>query len=159
LCPVRASINRDMNSSVVSSSPNAIDVQRRRCNAINYAALRWLGCLLIAILAHARGYFKRRSREVRRYLLPALTSVQRLPQCVGAKIKNMWIDGREDNRFRAHYAEISSAKRLRHNVLRLASATVIACKLAAINGVRVEGIGHHIAILFRRHRMPFAHGN
>ena len=51
------------------------------------------------------------------------------------------------------------AQRHRHDVLRLAGAAVVARELAAIDDVGIERIGHHVAVLFRRHRMPVAKGD
>ena len=84
-----------MNQAIVGAGPNQIDVQRRRRHRIDHAALRRLCGRLRAILADALRHFERLARQVGTNLIPVSPAVFRLPQRVGGKVKNMWIDRRE----------------------------------------------------------------
>ena len=71
----------------------------------------------------------------------------------------MRIDGRKYDGLGAHDTEVGSAKRQRHDVLRLRSAAVVAGQLAAVHDVGIERVGRDVAVLFGGHRMPIAEGD
>src|ERR1051326_1848350 len=144
-----------MDSAIVGGGPNAVNGQRRRSNGVNHAALCWLGRLFSAILADAGRNFKRRTREVRRNLLPTLAAVHRLPQSISGEIKNVRVLRREDDWLSAQDAVIRPAESLGRNVLRLISAAVIARELTAIDDIGIERIRDAITVFFRRNGMPF----
>ncbi len=71
----------------------------------------------------------------------------------------MRVERRKDDWLGPYHAEVRSWDRDRHHVLPLRRAPVIARQFAAKDDVRIERIGHDVAILFGRHRMPIAKGD
>src|SRR5664279_582644 len=99
-------------------------------------------------------HFPGLTSEVRADLLPTLSAVTGSPQSVRREVEKMRIKRRKHNRLGSYYAEVRPWYRHRHYVLPLCRAPVIARQLAAEDNVGIEGIGHSIAVLFRRHGMP-----
>src|SRR5260370_16786413 len=78
--PRLATVGRQMNQAIVGASPDAIDVQRRGRDGIDYAALNSFRGFFRAKLANARGRVKRLPREIRTDLLPPSAPLPPLPQ-------------------------------------------------------------------------------
>src|SRR5256885_1403556 len=119
-----------MNQPVIRSSPDAIDLQWRRRDRVDDAALCCLRRLLRSILAHTRRNLKSFARQVGTYLLPTLPAVSGLPQTIRSEVENVRVNGREDYRLCAKHSEICGAKRSWKNVLRLPRAPIITRGLA-----------------------------
>src|ERR1035441_4577137 len=151
-----AAIGGQPDQAIVRTRPDAVDVERRRRDRIDYSALLRLGRRVAAKDAHGSGYFPDLASEVRTDLLPTLSAVAGSTQSVRREVEKMLIDWREHNWLSANHAKIRSGDQLRNHVLRLCRAPVVARQLAAEHNVGVERIGHDIAVLFRRHRMPIA---
>ena len=151
-----AAVGSEPDQSVVGARPDAIDVERRRRQRINHAALLGLRRGLIAEDAHRGWHVKGLAREVRADLLPTLSAVARGPEGVRGKVHQVRIERREDNRLGADDAKFRAAQRHRHDVLRLRCAAIVARQLAAVDDVGIERIGNNVAVFFRCHRMPVA---
>src|ERR1039458_1594355 len=124
-----AAIGGQPDQAIVRTRPDAVDVERRRRDRIDYSALLRLGRRVAAKDADGCGQFPDFASEVRTDLLPTLSAVAGGPQCVRREVEKMWINWREHNWLGANHAEVRSGDQLRNHVLRLCRAPVIATQL------------------------------
>ena len=147
---------RQMNQAIVGARPDPIQIERRRRDRVNHAALRRLRGRLRLYFPTVAGTSKVLRVRSGLILLPILSAVARFPKRVGGEEKNVRINRREDHRLGPHHAKIRRAKRFRQNVLGLAGAAIVTRQLAAVDDVRIERIGRDVAVFFRGDRMPVA---
>src|SRR5690242_9980717 len=85
-----------------------------------------------------------------------IPKIARLPEGVSSEKKQMRIEWRKDNGFRAQHPKIFRLHRYRKNVLRLTSAPIKSGQFSADDDVRIERIGDDVTVFFRRDRLPVA---
>ena len=138
-----------MNQTIIGAGPYHIDVQRRGRNGINHAALGRLSVWLRAVFTDCFGDFKGLARQVGTDLLPTTAAIASLPKSVRGKKHRTRIQRRENDRLCSDDAKVSTAKRLRHDVLRLRCSSIVTRQLTAIDDVRIERIRNDVTVFFR----------
>ena len=98
-----------MNKAVVCSRPDSVQLQRRRRDGIDNAALFHLSRRRASVFADRRRQLISLARQVGADLLPILPAVARLPQCVSGKEEKVRIDRREDYGLGADHTKVRRA--------------------------------------------------
>ena len=80
----------------------------------------------------------------------------RFPERVAGEEQQMRIEWRKNNRLGAQHPEIVRLHWHRQNRLRLTGAPIESRQFATVNCVRIERIGHHVAVFLGRDRSPVA---
>ena len=147
--PRLAAVARHVDQPVVGAGPDAIDVERRRRDRVDHAALRRLApracpCRLPTFGGTSHVF----ARQVGADLRPAVAAGRRLPQRVRREVQRVRIDRREEHRQRADDAVVAAAAAdARRDLHDLAGAAVVARDLAAVDDVGIERIGRDVAVL------------
>ena len=123
--PVLPGVCGDVNETIVGARPDAVAVERRRCERIDDAALRRLCRRAVGVDADVRRNAPRRPRQVGTDLRPRLSAVQRLPDGVRREVEEMRVGGGEDDRHRAQRPVALAAQRHRADLVHLVGAAVV----------------------------------
>ncbi len=108
--PVRAAVGGQPDQSVVGARPDAVDVDRRRRERVDHAALLRLRRRLGVEDANRRRHVERLARQVGADLLPAVAAIARGPKRVGREVHQVRIEGREDDRLGANHAKVRRSR-------------------------------------------------
>ena len=90
ISPRFSAVGRDVDQSVVRAGPDAIDIERRRREGVDDAALR--DADLRCVNANVRRHAPCLARQIGTDLRPALTAIGRPPQRVRREVKRVRID-------------------------------------------------------------------
>ena len=159
VAPFRAPVHCHMHQSIVGADPEAVHVERRRCDGVDHASPCRPRRLRGAVFSNRRRRIPCLSRQVGADLLPAPAAGRRFPERVRREVHDVRIDGGEDHRRGAQRPEIRGADRCRRDVLNLAGLAVVSRDLAAVDDVGVQRIGHGVAVFLDADRMPLAERN
>src|ERR1700759_293438 len=88
--------------------------------------------------------------------VPTHTAVCRLEKNVAGVIKNVRVNGREEDGRCAKKSVLAAADGFGRDVLNLARRLVEARELTAVDEVRIQRIGRDVAVLFGSHGSPVA---
>src|SRR5262249_46631445 len=143
-----------MNQTIVCARPDYVDVFVRRSDGVDDSSWRHIREVGRSKDSDALRHLCLGPRQIGTDRLPTGPSGSSLEQYIPGKVENLRIKRRKEDGRSPKKAVFAASHCFGRDILHLSRSPVVSTDLAAVDDVRIQRVGRHVAILFGADRMP-----